>query len=83
MSVEKCFQVSIIDADQVGASGEYAREIGGVVEFDEGGHTEGSGLLQEADEGGIVEDFGDQEDGIGTGEAGFDDLVVVDQEIFA
>ena len=76
-------EVAVVDADEGCATIEDAREVGGVVEFDEGLHAEGFRDGAEVVELGIAEDFGDEQDAIGTRDAGFEDLVGVDDEILA
>ena len=76
-------QVAVVDPDEVGARVEDAGEVGRVVELDQGRHAERPGARQERRELGVVEDLGDQEDRVGAGEAGLDDLVLVDEEVLA
>ena len=76
-------QVAIVDADDAGVGGEGAFEFGEVVNFDQGIELEGVGDFEEVLEGGLVESGDDEEDGIGSGDDGFEDLGLVDDEIFA
>src|SRR5690606_15576525 len=69
--------------DEVGAGGQDAGEVGGLVELDQGRHPEGSGAGEQGGKPGVVEDLGGQEHGIGAGHAGLDDLVFVDQKVLA
>jgi len=41
-------QVAVVDADEPGATVEYARQVLGIVQFDHGLHAEGARLLQQA-----------------------------------
>ena len=53
------------------------------VELDQGRHLPASGEGEERRQSVVVEDLGDQEDGIGAGHPGLDDLIFIDQEVFA
>ncbi len=76
-------QVAVVDADEVGPRGQDAGQVARVVELDQGGHPPPPRQGQERRQLRIVEDLGDQEDGIGAGHPGLDDLVLVDQEVLA
>lgn len=60
-----------------------AEVVFGVVELEERGHVEFVGEDEEVDEFGEVEALADEEDGVGAGGAGFVDLVLVEDEVFA
>ncbi len=75
-------EVAIVDANEIGPGGENARELIGIMEFDEGVHFEPMGAGEQGTEQLVVEDLGDEQDAVGSGHAGFHDLVFVDQEIF-
>ena len=79
----KSFQVAVVDADEFGAEGEGAVELGFVVDFDEDGEAGPDGEIVEAAEAFVIEDGDDEEDGVGTPFDGFEDLAFVDDEVFA
>ncbi len=76
-------QVAIVDADKSRIQGEDAVEIPGVIEFDEGGHPVGEDRFVQIREFRAGEAFGDEQNGIGSGRAGFDDLVLIEDEILS
>lgn len=76
-------QVAIVDADKSRIQSEDAVEIPGVVEFDEGGHAVGEDRFVQIREFRAGEAFGDEQNGIGSGRAGFDDLVLIEDEILS
>ena len=76
-------EVAVVDADEVGAVGEGAVELGLVVNFKEGVEAGGGGGGVEVADLGIGEGAHDDEDGAGAGLAGLEDLDRVDHEVLA
>jgi len=76
-------QVAVVDADEVASSGESAVEFSGVVDFDEDVKLQFAGAAVERSEIGVGESGDDEEDGVGAMDAGFEELKLVDDEVFA
>src|SRR6185295_1644582 len=74
-------EVAVVDADQGGAVD--ALELLFIVDLDEGAQVEGGGEVEAADEEVAVEGGGDEEDEVGAGGAGLEELVLVDDEVLA
>ncbi len=80
-------QVAIVDADGVGAGGsenvEEAVQLRGGVDFDEDIERKSACGGGEGAQIGVGQCGDDEEDGIGVMGAGFDELILVDHEVFA
>ncbi len=83
------FEVAVIDAEQtagvLGIFYEVADTLErlGLVDFEQDGQVEREGGFEQLGELIGGEGFGDEEYGVGTGSAGFENLVRVDDEILA
>lgn len=77
------FEIPIVDPDEIGAEVESAFHFGEVVDFDEDIELDFTGDVVKAAEGVVTEGGDDEEDGIGSGNAGFVDLAFVNGEVFA
>jgi len=76
-------QIPVVHANDLGAEREGMLHFVGVVDLDEGLHVEGEGVCVEGAETVWREHGDDEEDGVGAVEAGFGDLVLVEDELFA
>lgn len=76
-------EVAIVDAVAVAAEGAGAVQLFGGVDFAEDVELMGVGGGGEASELVIRKGSGDEEDGVGVMGAGFDDLILVDDEVLA
>ena len=81
--VWKGAQIAVVDADETCAAVEHARQIGAIVQFDEGLQPQFVGLAQQARQRGRIENLGDQQDGVGAGGSGFEQLIAVEKEVLA
>jgi arabinofuranan 3-O-arabinosyltransferase len=76
-------QVAIVDADQPGAALQDARQLLGVVKLDERIHAQRASLGKQSRQVAIAEDLGNQEDCIGAGHAGLQELIAIEDEVLA
>ena len=77
------FEVAVVDANEIGPEFESPLHFGEVVDFDEDVELHVAGGIIEAAELIVIQRGDDEEDGIGSGYAGFVDLAFVDGEVFA
>ena len=75
-------QIAIVDSHQRGADFQYPIEIVRIIDFDQRFHPQLAGVEIEIAQPAVIEAFGDQQDAIGAGEAGFQDLISLEQKIF-
>ena len=76
-------QIAIVHTNDLGAEREGMLHFLGVVDLHEGFHVEGEGIRVERAEAVWSEHGDDEKDGVGAVEAGFGDLVLVEDELFA
>lgn len=76
-------EVAVVDADEGRADVQGAVQFGFVVNFDEHGEAGGAAEVVEPPQAVVVENGGDEEDGVGAPLDGFGDLSFVDDEVLA
>jgi hypothetical protein len=76
-------QVAVVDADEIASGGECPFELGVVVDFDERVELVLSGLVFEGDELVLFQGGDDEEDGVGAAGAGFEELELIEDKVFA
>ncbi len=76
-------EVAVVDADQGGVAPQRAVELGFVVYLDEDFEAQRAGLGGELGQLSAGESGGDEKDAVRTCEAGFDDLVGIQDEVLA
>ena len=79
-SRDESAQIAVVDADDRGTRIEDAREMLRIVEFHEDIQPHSDGFAVQPREFVTRQDFGDEQDGVGPGDAGFEQLIAFEDE---
>lgn len=76
-------QVAVVDADDLGADLERARELVGIIDLDERLHSPIKGVVVQLGKTLVRKHCDDEEDGVGSVDASLVDLVRVEDKVLA
>ena len=74
-------QIAIVDADEPGLARQHARQVLPVVQLHQGLHPQRGGVDHQPRKLRGAQDLGDEQDGVGAGEARFHKLIAVENKV--